>query len=378
MVNIMPLNSFKQNLKTLLKSADVEINGKHSWDMQIKDDIVYKRILQDGSLGLGEAYMDEQWNCKAVDELFNKLLRGHIDKKVIKNFKLLASILISRIVNHNSQEKSFEIGEHHYDIGNDLFKLMLDKRMVYTCGYWKNANNLNDAQEAKLDLVCKKIGLKPGMRVLDIGGGWGSFAKFAAEKYKVSVVNITVSREQIELANKLCKGLPIENRFQDYRDIKGEQFDRIVSLGMFEHVNYKNYRNFMKVVSQNLKEDGIFLLHTLGGNVSVTHLDPWTEKYIFPNSLVPSMKQITTAYEGLFVTEDWHNFGPDYDKTLMAWFHNFDKNWPKIKNKYGKRFYRMWTYWLLSCAGAFRSRNLQLWQIVLSKNGLVNGYQPVR
>ena len=378
MINIISTNTFKQNLKALLKSVDVGINGKRPWDMKIKNEIVFKRILQEGSLGLGEAYMDGEWDCESLDEFFNKLLRGSIDKKIKKNLKLLATIALSKIINHNSKEKSFEVGEHHYDIGNDLFKLMLDKRMVYTCGYWKNAKNLDQAQEDKLDLVCKKIGLKPGMRVLDIGGGWGSFAKFAAEKYKVNVVNVTVSKEQIALANKLCKGLPVENRLQDYRDIKGQQFDRVVSLGMFEHVNYKNYKTFMEIVSKNLKEDGLFLLHTLGGNISVTHLDPWTKKYIFPNSLVPSMKQITTAYEGLFVMEDWHNFGQDYDKTLMTWFENFDKNWPKLKTKYSKRFYRMWTYWLLSCAGAFRSRNLQLWQIVFSKKGIVGGYKSIR
>ena len=269
------------------------------------------------------------------------------------------------------------IGEHHYDKGNDLYKAMLDKRLTYTCGYWKKAKTLDQAQEAKLDLVCKKLNLKPGQKILDIGCGWGSFAKYAAEKYKVKVVGITVSKEQIAFAKKLCKGLPIEIRLQDYRDIR-EKFDHIVSLGMFEHVGVKNYRKYMKVVHRCLKDDGLFLLHTIGRNKSLTTSDPWAEKYIFPNSMLPSIKQIGESIEELFVMEDWHNFGTDYDKTLMAWFTNFRKNWNKIKKNYDERFYRMWKYYLLASAGLFRARKGQLWQIVLSKKGVPKGYNSIR
>jgi cyclopropane-fatty-acyl-phospholipid synthase len=269
------------------------------------------------------------------------------------------------------------IGERHYDIGNDLYKNMLDKRMNYSCGYWKNTKTLDEAQEAKLDLICKKLKLKPGMTVLDIGCGWGSLEKFAAEKYHVKVVGITVSKEQVRLARKLCKGLDVEIRLQDYRDLK-KKFDCVVSVGMFEHVGYKNYRKFIKVVDRCLKDSSLFLLHTIGGNKSVTCLDPWIDKYIFPNSMLPSVNQITKASKGIFKLEDWHNFGTYYDKTLMAWHKNFNKNWDKIKISYNERFRRMWNYYLLSCAGSFRAHKNQLWQIVFSKIGSQVDYESIR
>ena len=255
---------------------------------------------------------------------------------------------------------------------------MLDKRMNYSCAYWKGADSLDLAQENKLELICRKIDLKPGMRVLDIGCGWGAFGKYAAVKYNIEVVGITVSKEQVEFGKELCKGLPVEIRLMDYRDVN-EKFDRIVSVGMIEHVGYKNYNTFFKVANKCLSDHGLFLLHTIGNIKSKKATDPWTDKYIFPNGLLPSIAQLGKAIENLFVMEDWHSFGQDYDKTLMAWYENFEKNWDKIKNKYSERFYRMWKYFLLSAAGSFRSRRRdQLWQIVLSKNGIPGGYQSIR
>ena len=216
------------------------------------------------------------------------------------------------------------------------------------------------------------------MKVLDIGCGWGGFAKYAAEKYGANIHGITVSREQVEFANKFCQGLDVKIELKDYRDLN-EKFDRIVSIGMFEHVGYRNYRTFMKVVQRCLKAEGLFLLHTIAGNTSGKSTDPWINKYIFPRSMLPSAKQITAAAEGLFVLEDWHSFGQYYDKTLMAWYNNFTKNWTKLKYTYDERFYRMWTYYLLSCAGSFRARRNQLWQVVFSKEGIkvnVNGVKP--
>lgn len=373
-----PFN-FKQEGINLLQSVDIKVGGSRPWDIQIKSDKTYSRVFRDGTLGFGEAYLNGEWECQAVDQLMEKIISGNLHEKVNRNIKFILYVLLAKIINYGRKDKAFEIGQHHYDIGNDLFTLMLDKRMVYTCGYWGgDVKNLDEAQEAKLDLVCKKIELKPGMKVLDIGGGWGSFAKFAAEKYKVSVVNITVSKEQIKLADKLCKGLPVENRLQDYRDVDDRPYDRIVSLGMFEHVGYKNYKTYFHIVHRNLKEDGLFLLQTIGQNYTTSFVEPWTRKYIFPNAMLPSMKQISEAVEKLFVTEDWHNFGPDYDKTLMVWLDNFEKNWPKLKDRYGERFYRMWRYWLMTSAATFRSRNCQLWQLVLSKHGITGGYKSIR
>ncbi len=254
--------------------------------------------------------------------------------------------------------------------------------MIYSCGYWKNASNLDEAQEAKLELICKKIQLKEGMKILDVGCGWGGFLKFAVEKYNVQGLGITVSKEQYEFAKENCKGLPIELRLMDYRDLKNEKFDSVISIGMFEHVGYKNYRKFMKKISSLLKDDGLFLLHTIGTDESVSSTNAWINKYIFPNGMIPSPVQLTKSIEGIFKMEDFHNFGADYDKTLMAWHQNFEDYWQK---KYGKNmdindktFYRMWRFYLLSCAGSFRARHIDLWQIVLSKNGVAGGYCSIR
>lgn len=369
------MSRVKRRVSELLAKADIKIDGNHPWDIQVKNDKFYSRVVAQGTLGFGESYMDGWWDCKELDVACTKLLSARLQNEVRPKSDVLLW-LKAKLVNAQSKSRAFRIGEHHYDIGNDLYKAMLDKRMVYTCGYWKDAKSLDKAQEDKLDLVCKKIGLKPGMTVLDIGCGWGSFLKFAAKKYKVKGVGVTVSAEQVKLGKELCKGLPVEFRLQDYREVD-EKFDRIVSLGMFEHVGYKNYRTYMEVASRCLKDDGLFLLHTIGGNRSVTRTDPWIGKYIFPSSMLPSIAQIGKSIEGLFVMEDWHNFGADYDKTLMAWFENFEKAWPELKKNYDERFYRMWKFYLLSCAGSFRSRMNQLWQVVLSKNGVPKGYDRI-
>jgi len=373
----MANNNLKKTAQRILNIADIKINGNNSWDIQVHDDRFYQRALAEGSLGLGESYMDSWWDCKRLDEFFYKILRADLDNKV-KIKGILWNVLKSKVINMQSKSRAFEIGEKHYDTGNELFQYMLDKRMVYTCACWKNAKNLDDAQEAKLELTCKKVGLKPGMKVLDIGCGWGSFAKYAAEKYKAEVTGITVSKEQAELARKLCKGLPVKIKLQDYRDVN-EKFDAIVSLGMFEHVGPKNYRTYMKKVHNCLKDNGLFLLHTIGKNISEGGvIDPWVDKYIFPGAILPSPEQITNASEGLFVLEDWHSFGEDYDKTLIKWHNNFENNWNKLKGNYDEKFKRMWNYYLLSCAGSFRARKNQVWQIVFSKNGVEGGYKSIR
>lgn len=364
----------KKLSQNILSLADVKINGNRPWDVQIHNPKVYSRVFAGRSLALGESYMDGWWDCKALDQFFDKILVAGLYKRV--NLFIVWNFLKAKITNRQKAD-AFNIGKKHYDIGNDLYRLMLDKRMNYSCGYWKNAKTLNQAQKAKLELICKKIGLKPGMTVLDIGCGWGGFAKYAAEKYAVRVLGITVSKEQAKLARELCKNLPVEIRLQNYRDLN-EKFDRIISIGMFEHVGPKNHRAYMEVVHRCLKPDGLFLLHTIAKNYSSTTGEPWLDKYVFPDGVLPSARQITKAAEGLFVMEDWHSFGQYYDNTLMAWHHNFTSNWDKIKDNYDHRFYRMWTYYLLSCASSFRLRRNQLWQIVFSKNGVKDGYQSIR
>lgn len=362
---------------TMLQKADVTIGGERPWDIRVHDERLFGRIFSEGTLGLGEAYMDGWWDAPALDQFIYRVLAAHLEREIRITPAVVWSFIKAKLFNLQSRSRAFQVGEEHYDLGNDLYQAMLDARLTYTCGYWKDAKTLDEAQEAKLDLVCRKIGLAKGDRVLDIGCGWGSFAKFAAEKYGASVVGITVSKEQAALAKEWCAGLPVEIRVQDYREVN-EPFDHIISLGMFEHVGVKNYREYFEVVHRCLKKDGLFLLHTIGRNITTPASDPWIEKYIFPNGMLPSVVQIGKASERRFVMEDWHNFGADYDKTLMAWFANFDRAWPTLREKYGDRFYRMWKYYLLACAGAFRARNIELWQVVFSKDGVPGGYRSVR
>jgi len=361
-------------VEEMMGHAGITVNGSAPWDMQLLADGVCERGLSKGNLGLGETYMDGAWDAPQLDEFFCKLIRGGIADSVHPT-ALLLHVLAVKLMNRQNKDRAWEVGEKHYDLGNQFYASMLDERMTYTCGYWKDATTLQQAQDAKLDLICRKLNLKPGMRVLDIGCGWGSFMSYAAEHYGVACVGVTISREQAEWGRQRYAHLPIEFRLQDYRDVD-EKFDAIASVGMFEHVGPKNYRTYMQTAQRCLKDDGLFLLHTIGKNLTSAP-DPWIDKYIFPNGEVPTLAQMTESLEGVFVVEDLHNFGADYDRTLMAWFERFDNAWAQYAAVLGERFYRMWKYYLLSCAGAFRARDLQLWQWVLSPKGAIGGYRRV-
>ncbi|MFP4374981.1 MAG: cyclopropane fatty acyl phospholipid synthase [Spirochaetaceae bacterium] len=369
-------NRYRRKIERLLDGTDIRINGDRPWDVQVHDERFYRRVLAEASLGLGEAYMDGWWDCERIDEMLTRVLQAGLDRKMVARI-LALDVIRAKLVNLQSPRRAFTIGERHYDIGNDLYERMLDSRLTYSCGYWKNAGTLDEAQEAKIDLAARKLGLEPGMRVLDIGCGWGGAARYMAEHYGCEVVGVTVSQEQVDYANEHKGNLPVDIRLQDYRELD-DTFDRIVSIGMFEHVGVKNYRTFMETVRNLLTDEGLFLLHTIGGNRSVQQGDPWISRYIFPNSMLPSARQITSAVEEIFVLEDWHNFGAYYDTTLMHWVENFDAAWPELRERYGDRFYRMWKYYLLSSAAGFRARKNQLWQIVLSPNGVAGGYESIR
>ncbi|ENO13027.2 cyclopropane fatty acyl phospholipid synthase [Marinobacter nanhaiticus D15-8W] len=366
-------SSVHRLMRDLLEQADVRIGGSRPWDMQLLAPGVPERVFAGGSMGLGESYMDGDWEVEQLDEFFNRVMRAHLEQKV-RPSTVIWQALKSRFFNRQSLKRAYQVGEQHYDLGNDFYGAMLDRRMTYTCGYWKDAETLDEAQEAKLELICRKLRLEPGMRVLDIGCGWGSFMAYAAEHYDVECVGVTISREQAAWARKQYPDLPLEFRLQDYREVN-DTFDRIVSVGMFEHVGNKNYRTFMDVAHRCLVDGGLFLLHTIGKNERKPYTDPWIDRYIFPNGELPSVGQIGDAVDNLFVLEDVHNFGADYDRTLMAWYENFEENWPRFAKQLGPRFYRMWRYYLLSCAGIFRARDIQLWQWVLSKGG-VEGVYP--
>ncbi len=372
----MTRSRFRKRIEELLQQADIAVDGGRPWDLQVHEDALFGRLLSQGSLGLGEAYMDGWWDCEQLDGFFHRLLTARLDDAV-RTAGMAFSVVGARLRNRQSKARAHRVARKHYDVGNDLYRRMLDSRMIYSCGYWTEAADLEAAQQAKLDLVCRKLLLAPGQRVLDIGCGWGGLARFAAEHYGVEVVGVTISRKQAELARELCQGLPVEIRLQDYRELD-EPFDRVVSIGMFEHVGYKNYRTYMSVVDRCLAADGLFLLHTIAGNESAYTTDPWIERYIFPGGVLPSAAQIGQAIERLFMVEDWHSFGPDYDPTLMAWWRNFEAAWPDLQGTYDERFRRMWRYYLLSCAGSFRARYNQVWQIVLSRIGSTRVYRAPR
>ncbi|MFZ1201400.1 MAG: cyclopropane fatty acyl phospholipid synthase, partial [Desulfobacterales bacterium] len=261
----------KRLVQDLLDHAGVRIDGDRPFDIRIHEDEFYPRVLAGGSLALGNCYMDGWWDCEALDQFFERIMGARLDEKVRQSRALIWAAIKTRLTNSQGYARAFDIGERHYDTGNDLFSIMLDKRLTYSCAYWRSAATLDQAQEAKLELTCRKLNLRPGMRVLDIGCGWGGLAIYAAEKYGARVTGITVSRAQLELARRHVDGLPVTFELQDYRDLK-DTFDRIVSIGMFEHVGVSNYKTFMQVVHRCLKDNGLFLLHTIGGNTSVRSL----------------------------------------------------------------------------------------------------------
>jgi cyclopropane-fatty-acyl-phospholipid synthase len=376
----MPQQRFQRRVADLLAGADVRIDGDRPWDLRVHDSHFYARVLGQGSLGLGESYMDGWWDAESLDGFLFHLLQARLEQRVHGAGELWDA-LRARLLNLQSRNRSREVGERHYDLGNDLYAAMLGRRLVYSCGYWTQADGrvldgLDAAQEAKLELTCRKLRLQSGMRVLDIGCGWGEALKFAAERYGVSGVGITISKEQTDYARELCAGLPVEIRLQDYRELH-EPFDAALSIGMFEHVGVKNYRGYFEVAQRCLPPGALFLLHTIGTNRSVNHTDPWIGRYIFPNSMLPSTAQIAQAVEGLFVIEDWHNFGADYDRTLQAWRDNVERAWPPDP-RYDERFRRMWRFYLAASMATFRTRNSQLWQVVLSNGGVKGGYLAPR
>jgi len=370
------LGAPRETMLSLLEMIDVQENGPRPWDIQVHNPLVYQRFMREGRLGLGEAYMDGDWDCEDLADLFYRILMANFTDRV-DWWRMIVPYLRAHLFNLQSVRRSRAVAERHYDLGNNLYRKMLDKRMVYSCAYWKNAGDLDTAQEHKLDLVCRKLGLRPGMTVLDVGCGWGSFARFAAENYGVEVEGITISKEQLALAQEHCAGLPVNLHLKDYRALTG-QWDRVVSIGMLEHVGRDNYDGFMARLRDWLRPDGLALVHTIVGRYPVRRADPWMTTYIFPGGMTPTPGQLGTAIEGKLVLEDVQNIGADYDKTLMAWWANFEKAWPELEPDYGERFYRMWRYYHHYTAGSFRARYNNVWQMVLSRHGVPGGYQAVR
>lgn len=372
----MMLRHYRNKIEAALADADIRLNGSRPWDIQIQNDRIFRRVAAHGTLGAGEGYMDGWWECEQLDEMAARAYRRYTNVQ-LKPLKHWFFNLYAYVRNLQNKVRAFQVAEQHYDLGDDLYRAMLDKRMIYSCAYWRAAHTLDEAQQHKLDLVARKLQLEPGMRVLDIGCGWGGSLRYLAERYGINGVGITISSDQCTTARENCAGLPIEIRLQDYRELARDAerpYDRIFSIGMFEHVGHKNYRRFMQLVRQCLKPAGLFLLHTIGGRLSEPRTDPWIERYIFPNGVLPSAARLTEAAEGLLTIEDWHNFPQDYWRTLTCWYQNFADAWDELKHHYDERFFRMWRYYLLSSAGSFHAGGNQLWQIVFSRDGVSGGY----
>jgi cyclopropane-fatty-acyl-phospholipid synthase len=359
-------------IERLLAEADIAIDGSRPWDIEVHNEGFFSRVLAGGTLALGESYMDGWWDCPALDEMCARAIGARLDQRFARNFSNLLALLGSLLSNQQTRRRARKVGRTHYDLGNEFFEAMLDPNMQYSCAHFAANDDLATAQRRKLETICQKLRLRPGIRLLDIGCGWGGLARYAAHHYACRVVGITISREQQRYAEQLCRGLDVEILLQDYREIR-DQFDRAVSVGMIEHVGYRNYRAYLRAVFRSLGDDGLFLCQGIAANLSSVELDPWIRRYIFPNSVLPSFSRLARAAEGLFFIEGMENYGPHYDRTLLAWEENLRRDWPRFAERFDERFRRMWCFYLLSCAGAFRARSLQVFQILFAKEKAIEG-----
>ena len=374
----------KNFVSKLLSHAGVTIGGSEPWDIQVNNDLFYTRTLR-GSLGFGEAYMDGHWDVESIDALFRRIIRKEVTRKpmVLANRAMLEAR--ARLTNLQTRIGARAIAETHYDLDHRLYEFILGPYNQYTCCFFNQASSLEEAEVEKLEMVCNKLDLREGERVLDIGCGWGGFAKYAAETRGCRVSGISISREQIAYAREYTAGLPVEIVECDYRDLpkrfEAEHFDKAVIIGMIEHVGYKNYRRIFEIVSRMLKNQGLFLLHTIGNSRMTRVVDPWIEKYIFRNSMAPAMAQLARSLEGLWVVQDWENYGHYYAPTLAHWQARFEQNWEQIKalpvkNRFDERFRRMFNYYFLSCKAGFETEYIYLWHLLMSKQGHGKGVHP--
>lgn len=429
---------YKDIVVKVLARADVVIGGDRPFDIVVHNPKLYHRVIRDGSMGLGEAFMEGWWDTKdfyALDVFFERVLKSDLEYYLPNNATDWYNVFKAKMFNPQTKKLSKKVGMQHYDIGNAFFEAMLGKYMQYSCAYWecyepavagstasdgainghviqqnggstrsgdhsqcsvsvsesgslgraglqkRRILSLDEAQFTKLRMIGDKLNLREGMEVLDVGCGWGGLAHFLSETYKVKVTGITISEEQRKCAAARVKDCPnVTILKQDYRDMNfDKKFDRIVSVGMFEHVGPQNYDTYFKHMRRLLNDkdpEAVFLLHTIGSKITKESADQWYLKYIFPGGCLPSVANIGKNIEKYFVMEDWHNFGSFYGKTLLAWRKNFLRAWnaSQEKRKEGSEiFFRMFYYYLSSSAGAFKARDLQLWQVILSPSG-VDGY----
>lgn len=331
--------------------------------------VAWNRFLKEGLFGLGEEYIKGNWQVERLDELIVHLIENYAHTQSKWNIRILAYLAHSVLFNPQSGRGAFVVGERHYDLGNDLYRAMLDSSMSYTCGVWRGGQSLEDAQRMKLRTICEKLELSPGMRVLDIGCGWGNFAELAAQEYGARVVGLTISKEQAQFARERCKDLPVEIRLQDYREFS-EPVDRVVSIEMIEAVGRKNLGRFYDTITRSLAPGGLFVLQAISAesfnsrsNVFLDQYVLWLLRHIFPNGYLPRPSDLVGPLTKGFSVEHQESFGHDYARTLLAWKENFDRNWPSLKAKYGERFWRIWQYYLQGCRAFFLTGRCNVYQL---------------
>ncbi|HJF18938.1 MAG TPA: cyclopropane-fatty-acyl-phospholipid synthase family protein [Enterococcus columbae] len=353
--------------------------GKPEFTVHFNKNIPLKSLLTSTSLALGEAYMNKDLTIDgdlyyALDHFLGQMDKFSTDQSALKK-------LIYTSVTKNNQKKEVQ---SHYDIGNDFYQLWLDDTMSYSCAYFKHPDDsLYQAQVNKVDYILEKLALQPGMSLLDIGCGWGFLLIEAAKKYGVKGTGITLSEEQYRKANARIKELHLEElvhiELMDYRDLPSyhQTFDRIVSVGMLEHVGRDNYALFIECAKKVLKPGGVFLLHFISG-MKENPGDAWIKKYIFPGGVIPSLREmITCATDQNFHILDVENLRLHYNKTLLCWQENFNQHKDEILEMFDERFVRMWELYLASCAAGFHNGVVELHQILMT-NGINNDLPVVR
>jgi cyclopropane-fatty-acyl-phospholipid synthase len=362
----------------LLAAADIHLNGSRPWDIQINNPLTLGRIMRDGSLGMGESYMDGWWDCQAIDQMMTRAVRARLHEHLGTPRAHVQSWFgqwAKRLPSSNARI----VGRAQYDLNNQLFCAMLDSSMSHSSAYWEEgATTLEQAQEAKMEMVCRKLQLKPGMRLLDIGCGWGSFMRYAAKHYGVTALGLTTSKEQMALGQSMNQDLPVQfehTDIQHFNTNSRSQFDCVVSLGMLNTPVLAANNALFSTARRSLKKDGLFLLETMGNNQRGQLLEPWLQKHLLCQIPLPSLGDVTDVAQLDFVVEDVHNLGADHDRTLLHWHQRFERAWPQLRLAYDERFYRMWRYHLMGSAGSFRARSTQIWQMVMSPKGLSSVYR---
>lgn len=375
----------KKLVTEIFRQGGIALDGTNPWDIVVNHERFYDRVLTRGSLGFGESYMDGDWDVVELDALIRRIIRMQVVSSPLVKITRALHDLKARIVNLQTRKGSLAIAETHYNLDHRLYQQFLGPYNQYTCCFFNQAQTLEEAEIEKLEMICNKLDLQPGDKVLDIGCGWGGFARYAAESRGCHVTGISISSEQIAYAREYTAGWPVDIIESDYRDLPKlydeGHFDKVVIIGMIEHVGYKNYRSLFRIVHRLLHDHGLFLLHTIGNSQTTSVVDPWIEKYIFRNSMAPSMRQLANAAERLFVIQDWENYGQYYAPTLAAWHRNFSANWENIrriegKQRFDERFRRMFNYYFLCCKAGFETENIYLWHLVMSKQGLGRAVYP--